>query len=96
VAELLPNEDVARRERVLRLREQVGTKLDEISRLYRDRVKCTLIVRAIDFPDGKRDTVMTDEDGDGIENAIAGLRRLLADPTAEHYDDMSALEQGHD
>ena len=85
------NEDVARRQRVLRLREQVGTKLDEISKLYKDRVVCTLVVRAVDYPRGERDTVMTDEPN--VEDAIKALRRLLRDPNAEHYDDLSALQE---
>jgi hypothetical protein len=83
----LSTDEQGRQARILRVREQIGTKLDEISRLYKDRVVCTLIVRAVDYPGGERDTVMTDEPE--IEKAIAALRKLLRDPNAEHYDDTS-------
>jgi len=79
-------------DRIMRVREQIGTKLDEISRLYQDRVVCTLIVRAVDYPGGERDTVMTDEPE--IEKAISALRKLLGNPTAEHYDDTGACTHG--
>lgn len=72
-----------RLDRIMRLRAQIADKLDEISKLYKDRVKCTLVVRAIDHPDGKRDTVMTDDEPQKVIDALA---RLINDPNSErHY-----------
>lgn len=87
----MTTDEQGRKQRILAVREQIGAKLDEISKLYKDRVVCTLVVRAVDYPGGERDTVMTDEPD--IERAITALRKLIGNPTAEHYDDMSALEQ---
>lgn len=80
-------------DRIMHVRQKIGEKLDEISKLYRDRVKITLVVRAIDYPDGKRDTVMTEDEP---EKAIAALRKLINDPNAEHYDDTGRADQQPD
>lgn len=69
-------------ERVQMLRAQIAAKLEEIERLYKDSVKVTLIVRVPSKPDGSRDTVMTNDDP---ETAIAALRSLYADPSAERW-----------
>lgn len=68
--------------RIDQLRRQIAAKMDEIVALYSDSVKITLVVRAPAYPDGRRDTVMTDDDP---EKAIAALRALYGDPMAEVY-----------
>lgn len=69
-------------QRIDRLRRQIADKLDEITALYSEPVKVTLVVRAPAYPDGRRDTVMTDDDP---EKAIAALRALYGDSHAEVY-----------
>ena len=72
----------ARKARVRELRLAITKQLDAIAKLYVDDVKITLIVRVPDYPNGARDTVMTDDDP---EKAIAALRSLYADPTSEQH-----------
>lgn len=72
----------ARVDRIKALRLSIAKKLDEIAMLYKDDVKITLIVRVPDFPDGRRDTVLSDDDP---EKAIASLRGLYGDPNSERY-----------
>lgn len=54
-------EQLERRRRVEQLGNQIAIHLSEIRRLYREPVVITLIVRAPGHPDGRRDTVMTDD-----------------------------------
>lgn len=74
--------EAARVDRINALRLSIAKKLDEIAMLYKDDVKVTLIVRVPDFPDGRRDTVLSDDDP---EKAIDSLRRLYGDPNSERY-----------
>lgn len=83
--------EFGRQQRIEALRRAVAAKLDEIAVLYRDPVKVTLVVRVPAFPDGRRDTVMTDDDP---EKAIAALRSLYSDPNSEQYGDAAKLHRG--
>lgn len=78
--EMAAKAEADRVERIRVLRCQISKKLDEISRLYKDDVRITLIVRVPDFPNGARDTVMSDDDP---AQAIAALNKLYGDPASE-------------
>ncbi len=72
-----------RTERVQSLGNQISLRLSQIAELYKDGVVLTLIVRNPEFPDGRRDTVMTNDPD--IEKAIAAMRSLWRDPRSERY-----------
>jgi len=72
-----------RTERVQSLGDRLSQYLSEVESLYADDVVLTLIVRNPAFPDGRRDTVMSNDPD--IETAIAALRSLWSDPRSERY-----------
>lgn len=52
--------------------------LDKLRDRFRDPVRVTLIVRNLADPTGERDVVITDDDPEGIDGAIAAARVRLA------------------
>lgn len=74
--------DLSRHNRIIELRARISAKLDEISSLYSDDVRITLMVRVPSKTDGSRDTLLMDDEP---EKAIAAMRSLLADPNSEKY-----------
>lgn len=77
-------EEFERKARVEQLGRDISRRLDEIRALYRDEVVITLIVRATAHPDGRRDTVLTD-DPDPLK-AVEAYRTAITDRDRERYE----------
>ena len=63
------------RDKVINLRNEVAWHLDEIAKLFKQRPKMTIVIRADWLPNG--DVILTDDDQ---EKAIAAIRRLHEKP----------------
>lgn len=56
--------------------EEVSDHLDKIKRYFKPGAKITVLVRAPDDPDGRKDFMMGDDDPQEVMNMIA--RRMAA------------------
>lgn len=72
--------DEIKRQRIGRLKDDIATKLEEIRGLFinPDSVRLTLLVRAPAYPDGSRDTLVSDDVE--IEAVIRAYRMRMTDP----------------
>jgi hypothetical protein len=77
-------EEFERRRRVEQLGRDVSHHLEQIRRLHRGQVVITLIVRAIEHPDGRRDTVVTD-DPDPLK-AVEAFRVAITDDKSRRFE----------
>ncbi len=60
---------------VLHLHEEVAEHLDEIRKLFKkdEPYKLSFYGRNVEHPDGSRDVLVTEDDVDGLINAIRNL-----------------------
>jgi hypothetical protein len=77
-------EELERRRRVEQLGHDIGNHLEAIRKLYRDEVVITLIVRAVEHPDGRRDTVLTDDPTP--LKAVEAFRKAITDDRGRQFE----------
>jgi hypothetical protein len=76
------NEDAARKARVKQLGVEIADRLESIHGLFKGPVKLTLIIRDPAFPDGRRDTIQTNDEWPAAKEAA---ERLLSKTDNEIY-----------